>query len=95
MKQSDQTLRRLLAAAARAPIELRESPPFGFETAIIAGWRDVCEEGDFAPLLRIFRGATIAAVVVMTLTGVWNHIGDPDNGDTTALARYALLQLPP
>jgi hypothetical protein len=95
MKQSDQTLRRLLAAAAQAPEERRESPPFGFETAILAGWRAKREEGEFALLLRIFRGAMIAAVAVMTLTGVWSRIEAPVGGDATALARYALMQLPP
>ena len=95
MNQSDQTLRRLLATAAKAPVEWPESPPYGFESAIIAKWKAVRQEGEVAPLLGVFRYAMIAAIVVMTLSAVWNRIDAPADGDATALARYALMQLPP
>ena len=95
MKPIDRSLQKLLDAAAQRRRELPESPPFGFETAAIARWRDARKEDELALLLWLFPRATIFAVAVMILSGAWNYFGSGGSVDTTALASYAMMQLPP
>ena len=95
MNRSDQSLKKLLDAASRAQRELPESPPFAIEAAIIAQLRHPHQEDDLASLLRLFRHATIVAAVVVMLSGAWSFLGDTSNTGATALASYAMMQLPP
>ena len=39
MKANDDSLRRLLDAAAKAPPEVIGAPPLGLETRVLANWR--------------------------------------------------------
>ena len=96
MNPVDRSLQKLLNAASKAHPELPESPPFGFEAAVIARWRGANNENKSTWLLWLFQRATIFAIVVMTLSGAWNHyFGSPNSEDATSLASYAMRQLPP
>jgi len=95
MKESDQSLQKLLDAAAQARSELPETPPFAVEAAIIAQMRSSPRDDEFATLLWLFRRATIFAVLVMTLSGAWHHFATKNSAGATALANYAMMQLPP
>lgn len=95
MNESDHSLQKLLNAAAQVRSELPESPPFAVEAAVIAQVRSAPREDEFAALLRLFRRATVFAVVVMTLSAAWHHFGTKNSAGATALANYAMMQLPP
>jgi hypothetical protein len=95
MKPVDRSLEILLAAAAKTRGVAPEAPPFGFETAFLARWRAARLEDDSAVLLWLFQRAMILAVAVMMLSGAWIYFAGGTGADTTALASYALTQLPP
>ena len=51
-----------------------------------------------ARVFRVHGGktlATIVAAVVVMLSGAWSFLGDTSNTGATALASYAMMQLPP
>ena len=65
MNADETALRRLLESAAKAPDEDVVSPPFGFETRVVALWRAGANTGGngIARLLR--RVAAIAAAIIL------------------------------
>jgi hypothetical protein len=97
MHPLDDSLRRLLQAAARAP---KPAPP-ALTSPVLAGvlrqWRSQPVEDEFASLLTLFRGAAILASFIMLLSVTTNYLADRDDAaGTLPLAEYALtLQLPP
>ena len=95
MSPIDHSLEKLLAAASRSRPEPPEPPPFGFEAAFIARWRNARKEDESAWVFWLFKRATFFAIVVMTLSGAWSYFGSQSDVETTALARYAMMQFPP
>ena len=67
MKPSDQSLQRLLDAAAKAAPQAAGAPPFGLETRVLANWRAAQAEDEppflFAFLRRAMAGATLHSPV--------------------------------
>lgn len=64
-----QSLDRLLRSASQNPEELSDTPPFGFETRVVALWRS----GTPVPngnggLARLLRRVAIAATVVIVVS---------------------------
>ena len=84
MNPLDHSLQKLLDAASHARPDLPTSPPSSLQAAIVVQIRGGPAEDEFASLLRMFRQATIFAVIVMVLSGAWNYLGD--NGKTGATA---------
>jgi len=62
MKPLDRSLQKLLEAAARAPGEASEGPSFALETRVLAQWRSLEVENEFAQLANLFRRAVAFGV---------------------------------
>lgn len=69
---SDESLQRLLDAAAKAPREAVGTPPLGLETRVLAQWRVVREDDAPAFLFVFLRRAMIAACFVFLLSAAWS-----------------------
>jgi hypothetical protein len=95
MNRHDLALRKLLYAAAQSPRASFEPPSRSLETSVLARWRAGKKEDDLTMLLLLFRRATLFAIVVMALSGAWNYYETNASPVATALASYAMLQLPP
>jgi hypothetical protein len=72
MKASDEFLRRLLDAAAKAPPEAIGAPPFGLETRVLANWRAAREDDEPAFLFLFLRRAMVGATFVLLLCAAWS-----------------------
>lgn len=97
MKPTDQSLERLFKAAARAPRPAPEPLPCPLETRVLAEWRSLAREDEFAWLAGLFRRAVICAGVVMLLSIFWSHREKPNTAAVVvALANYEInTHLPP
>jgi len=95
MNPLDHSLKRLLNATARARTGKVEPPPSSTEARVLAQWRNVEAEDDFALVVRLFRRAIVFAVLIMSLSGLWNYF-ETRSASTIALTSYAIrMQLPP
>jgi len=95
MNPLDRSFQNLLNAASRARDESPGSLPFAVESAVIAHWRNPVQEDEFDWVVWLHRRAVIFALVVMTLSCAWNYFESWSSTGTAALARYAMMQLPP
>jgi hypothetical protein len=83
MKTTDQTLQRLLNAAAKAAPEAPDAPPLGLETRVLANWRATGTDDESVSLFAFLRRAVLGASLVLVLSAAWcltqsggNAIGD-------------------
>jgi hypothetical protein len=96
----DRSLRRLLNAAARAPVK-NETTDSSFATlrvVTIARWRAASPEEDWLWLTQLFRRALIfsALIMILSLGWSWFHARTKTADASSELAGYALtIQLPP
>ena len=90
MKPTDQTLRRLLQAAAKAAPEAVDAPPLGLETRVLANWREGGAEDESVSLFAFFRRAVLGAGLVLVLSAAWSlsQIGSNATGDEAARLDY-------
>jgi hypothetical protein len=95
MKPVDRSLQKLLKAAARAPREAAGPPPFALEAAVISHLCNAGPEEEFARLMPLFRYAMVFGLAMMLVSGAWNYFEGERSSGATALARYALTQMPP
>jgi len=72
MKPNDQSLRRLLEGAAKAPPEAIGTAPWGLETRVLAHWRAARAEDDSAFLFAFLCRATLSASLVLVLSAAWS-----------------------
>jgi hypothetical protein len=94
MKPTDETMQRLLNAAAKAPLEAPAAPPLGLETRLLAQWRAGAADDDAASLFAFFRHAMVGASLVLVLSAVWS-LSQPTGstaGDEAALLNYEFQQ---
>jgi hypothetical protein len=89
MKPNDETLQRLLRAAAKAAPEAA-APPLGLETRVLAQWRASGTDDDSVSLFAFFRRATAGAGLVLVLSAAWSitHSGPSTASDEAALLNY-------
>ena len=89
MKPNDETLQRLLRAAAKAAPEAA-APPLGLETRVLAQWRASGTDDDSVSLFAFFRRATAGAGLVLVLSAAWSlaRTGPGSAGDEAALLNY-------
>jgi len=97
MNPLDQSLGRLLKAAAQAPKPAPEPLPFNVEARVLAQWRSTAMEDEFAWLAGLFRRAVICAALVTVLSIVWSHRENTSTAaGVVALANYEInTHLPP
>jgi hypothetical protein len=90
MKSNDQTLGRLLDAAAKATPETPAPPPLGLETRILAQWRADSADDDSVSVFAFLRRATLGAGLVLALCAAWSFadLGGGAPGDEAALLNY-------
>ncbi len=100
MKNTDQSLDRLLRAAARhRPVLVGDeaTPPFGFATRVVAGWNAASpgREGNGLDALW-FRRSLLCALAVMAVSVGWSFKTDTAApNDEMAIASYdATADLP-
>jgi hypothetical protein len=72
MKSTDDTLRRLLDAAAKAAPEALATPPLGLESRLMTHWRAGRADDDSVSLFAFLRRATLGAGLVLALCAVWS-----------------------
>ncbi len=101
MKNSDQSLDRLLHAAGQyRPFAPAEEAPFGFATRVVAGWMAGAGRDGHAFEARLqvlwFRRALLCAVAVMAISVGWSFKTDTaTTNDEMAIASYdATADLP-
>ena len=90
MKPADESLQRLLNAAAKAAPERAGAPPLGLETRVLANWRAAATDDESVSLFAFFRRAVIGASLVLSLTAAWSltQSGTGPAGDEAALLDY-------
>ena len=70
MAQLDAHLKRLLKLAARAAKEKTVAEvPFGFDTRVVAQWREL-KENDSGEVTRFIRRVALVAIAITVLGGV-------------------------
>jgi hypothetical protein len=90
MKPTDQTLQRLLQAAAKAAPEAVDAPPLGLETRVLANWRAAGMDDDSVSVFAFFRRAVLSAGLVLMLSAAWSLTQSGGNltGDEAAQLDY-------
>ena len=90
MKPTDQTLQRLLNAAAKTAPEASAAPPLGLETRVLANWRVAGTDDESVSLFAFLRRATLGAGLVLVLCAAWSltQTGPVGAGDDAALLDY-------
>jgi hypothetical protein len=90
MKPTDQSLQRLLNAAAKAAPESTDAPPPGLETRVLANWRAAGTDDDSVSVFAFFRRAVVGAGLVLVLSAAWSlsQAGGNTAGDEAALLDY-------
>jgi hypothetical protein len=89
MKPIDETLQRLLNAAAKAIPEAPDAP-LGLETRVLAQWRAGNADDESLSLLAFLRRATLGAGLVLVLCAAWSltQTGAGTAGDEAAVLDY-------
>ena len=92
MNRTDQTLQKLLAAAAKAPREPADAAPLGLETRVLANWRARATEDESGSLFAFLRHAVLGASLVLALSAAWTfaHRAAGTAGDEATLLNYAI-----
>ena len=90
MTPIEQTLQRLLNAAAKATPESAVARPLGLETRVLADWRAECGDGESVSLFAFLRRAMLGASLVLVLSAAWILSRSAGNatGDEAALLDY-------
>jgi hypothetical protein len=90
MKPTDQTLQRLLNAAAKAAPETATAPPLGLETRVLANWQAAGADDESVSLFAFFHRAVLAASLVLVLSAAWSftRTGDGAIGEEAAVLDY-------
>ena len=83
MKQIDSRLMRLFQAAARAQRPVPQTPPYGFETRVLAHWRTAVPEMSMAP---VFRRAFLVCSALMLLAAAFEYSAGSSGTSSTELA---------
>ena len=90
MNPTDQSLQRLLRAAANSPPKPADAPPLGLETRVLAIWRASWTDDDSVSLFAVFRHAAVCAALVLVLSAAWSlsQSGAGPAGDEAARLDY-------
>jgi hypothetical protein len=90
MNPTDQILRRLLNAAAKAAPAAADAAPLGLETRVLARWRAAGTGDESLSLLVFLRRAMLGATLVLALSAAWSLTRSTPNtpGEDAALLDY-------
>ena len=85
MKDSD--LQRLLRAAAETVSDQPDEIPFGFETRVLADWRNFVDVG------RLLRRVVLLSLAVIALAsvGAYHELRQSDDPDESNEDEYAIV----
>jgi hypothetical protein len=86
------TLTRLLNLAAAAEHEADVEVPFGFETRVVARWREMTRK-DNGDLARFVRHVALTAMAIAVLAGVatYRQVNEDDENSEPLTNEYALV----
>ncbi len=92
MGRLDTRLLRLLKVAAQAKDDVPGEMPFGFETRILARWRELRSDSS-AEVARFVRRVAIGAIVVTLFGAVigYNQLRDEEETNEPLTNDYALV----
>ena len=92
MDKSTDRLTRLLKLAATAKDETAIEAPFGFDTRIVARWREM-KQNDNGDLARFVRRIAVAAIAITVLGGVatYRQADEDDESSEPLTNDYALV----
>ena len=90
MKPNDETLQRLLEAAAKAAPGSAAALPPGLETRVLANWRVAGTDDESVSIFAFLRRAVLGASLVLLLSAAWSlsRSGGNATGDEAALLDY-------
>ena len=90
MNPTDQSLQRLLKAAAQAAPAAADATPLGLETRVLANWRAAGADDESVSLFAFFRRAVLGAGVVLVLSAAWSFTrpGGGAMGEEAAVLDY-------
>ena len=92
MTPTDESLKRLLKAAAKAEPSFEAAPAFGLETRVLANWRAGVAGEDAVSLFRFLRRAVLGAGLALALCAAWSlaQTGGTAAGDEAARLNYEI-----
>lgn len=92
MDERDTHLTRLLKIAATAKEESETEAPFGFDTRIVARWREMTRN-DHGDLTRFVRRVALIAIAITIIGGVatYRQINEDDETGEPLTNDYALV----
>jgi hypothetical protein len=92
MDERDIHLSRLLELAATAKGQTALAAPFGFDTRIVARWREMQRNGN-GDLTRFVRRIALAAIAITVLGGVatYRQVNEDDEIGEALTNDYALV----
>jgi hypothetical protein len=85
-------LTRLLKLAAAAKEEADVDVPFGFDTRVVARWREI-KRNDNGDLARFIRHVALTAIAITVLAGVatYRQVNEDDETTEPLTNDYALV----
>jgi hypothetical protein len=91
MKDPGRQLDRLLRAAATADADSPEEMPLGFDTRVLARWREERGE-DLVDIGRLVRRVVVLSlgVIVLASAGVYQELQQSDETGTPLTDEYAI-----
>jgi hypothetical protein len=92
MDERDTPLARLLKLAAAAKTDTAIEAPFGFDTRVVARWREL-KWNDNGDLARFVRRVALAALAITVLGGVatYRQVSEDDEIGEPLTNDYALV----
>jgi hypothetical protein len=92
MDKHNARLTRLLKLAAAAKDQTAIEAPFGFDTRIVARWREM-KQNDNGELARFVRRIAVAAIAITVLGGVatYRQLDQDDESSEPLTNDYALV----
>jgi hypothetical protein len=92
MDKRDTYLTRLLKLAAAAREESGMEAPFGFDTRVVARWREMMRN-DHGDLARFVRRVALTAIAITIVSGVatYRQINEDDETGEPLTNDYALV----
>src|SRR5437764_864227 len=92
MERRNDSVNRLLRAAASAKSSEAAGIPFGFETRVIALWRAQQSRGNGLALARLLQRVALVAIAITIAAGgaAWWQVAQPDESGGAFASAYSI-----